>query len=233
MVLIIGQKLNNAITLSDIFYYMKVLSYPCTPNQALSEISTMYNAVLITEPNDLPDTADFVKRLRSIAPVPVFAIANEPKKCNCPYVFDKIFPYAILSGRLGDQMLTYLYSNNLPLFGQYTNVWMSFRCNLKKPTYYLKEIDITKTERMILCYLSHMKHEQQPAKNILKYAFPYNKKPSISCVLTHISKLNAKFRKIISRNIIGCNPGTGYYIITATNLRAKLRKKDKTSHIVY
>ena len=125
MVLIIGQKLIDAITLSDVFYYMKVLSYPCTPSQALSEISTMYNAVLITEPNDLPDTADFVKRIKSIAPVPVFAIANEPKKCKSPYVFDKIFPYAILSGRLADQMLMYLYDKNLPLFGQYTNVWMS------------------------------------------------------------------------------------------------------------
>ncbi len=232
MVLIISQKLKNAVSLSDIFYYMKVLSYPCTPSQALSEISTLYNAILIMEPNDLPDTADFVKKLRSIAPIPVFAIANEPKKCRCPYVFDKLFPYAILSGNLGMQMLAYLKENKYPLFGMYVYMGLDVRCGTRIPTYYLNDIDITKTERMILCYLAHANHEQQPPKNILKYAFPYNRKPSVSCVQTHISKINAKFRKMINKNIVGCNPGTGYYLYTPLNRTVKLRKKDKTSHIV-
>lgn len=232
MVLIISQKLKNAVSLSDIFYFMRVLSYPCTPSKALSEISTMYNAVLITEPNDLPDTADFVTKLRSIAPIPVFAIANEPKKCRSPYVFDKVFPYSILSGNLGRQMLKYLRDNNYPTFGHYLFMGLDVKCETVIPTYYFNELDITKTERMILSYLALANHEQQSPKQILKYAFPYNRKPSVSCVQTHISKINAKFKKIIYKNIVGCNPGTGYYLYTPLNRNIKPRKKDKTSHIV-
>ncbi len=232
MVLIISQKLKNAVSLSDIFYYMKVLSYPCTPSQSLNELSTLYRAILIYEPNDLPDTADFVQKLRSIAPVPVFAIANEPKKCRSPYVFDKIFPYAILSGNLGKQMLLYLYDRNLPLFGQYAYMGLDSRCNVKIATYYLKDLNVTKTERMILSFLAHTNHKQQSTKNILKYAFPYNRKPTVSCVQTHISKINAKATKVIYRKIIGCIPGAGYYIIVAGNKDMIPRKEDKTSHIV-
>ena len=233
MVLIISQKLKNAISLSDIFYYMKVLSYPCTPSQALNEISTLYRAILIYEPNDLPDTADFVKKLRSTAPIPVFAIANEPKKCRSPYVFDKVFPYAILSGNLGKQMLLYLYDKKLPRFGKYTYFGFDSRCESKVVTYYLKDLAVTKTERMILSFLAHAHHEQQSAKNIIKYAFPYNRKPGVSCIPTHVSKINAKSTKVIYRKMIGCNPGTGYYIITAVNKDVIPRKKDKTSHIVW
>ena len=212
MVLIISQKMKNATTLSDVFYYMNILSYPCTPSEALNEISTLYNAVLISEPNDLPDAADFVRKLRSLAPVPVFAIANEPKKCKCPHVFDKVFTNAILSGNLAAKMLRYLQKNNLPLFGDYFRVGLDVRCTEAVPKYFLNEMNLTKTERMILCYLVAVNPTEQHPSEILKYAYPHNKKPEINCIRTHITKINDKFQKQMQFRLVRCIPRVGYYL---------------------
>lgn len=232
MVLIVSQIKANAVAISHIFYYMRVLSYPCTPSTALSEISTLYRAVLIIEPNDLPDTADFVKKLRDRAPVPVFAIAKEPKKCKSPYIFDEVYRDAILSGNLFNLINKYLKAHEMPLIGIYRYAGLDVSCMKKIPTHYFRETVITTTERMILSYLVIAKDEQQDPKNIIKYAFRYGRNPDISCVRSHISSINKKFNKTGSLNIIGNNPGTGYYLLTAFNRDAKLRKKDKTSHIV-
>ena len=232
MVLIVSQNKSNAVAISHIFYYMRVLSYPCTPSTALSEISTLYRAVLVIEPNDLPDTADFVKRLRDKAPVPVFAVAKEPKKCKSPYAFDEVYRDAILSGNLYYLINKYLEEHGFPLIGIYRYAGLDVSCDKKIPTHYFRNTIITTTERMILSFLVIAKDEQQEPKNIIKYAFRHGRNPDISCVRSHISSINKKFNQSGSLNIIGNNPGTGYYILTAANRHVKLRKKDKTSHIV-
>ena len=233
MVLIIAQKHKDAVWLSHIFYYMKILSYPCTPSEALNEISALYNAVIINEPNDLPDTADFIMKLRALAPAPIFAIANEPKKCRCPYLFDKVFRNAILSGKLVTQIWKYQYANNMPMIGQYKFGGVDVCCNTQTPTFCVNYVELTKTERMIVAYLSVAHSEQQTPKDITKYAFPYGKNPSISCIRTHISNINKKFTESTGATIIACNPGTGYYMLAYFNRKVKPRKKDKTSHIVW
>lgn len=233
MVLIVSQTLKNAVAISHMFYYMNILSFPCTPSKALNEVSTLYNAVLIIEPNDLPDTADFVKKLKSQSPTPVFAVANEPKKCKSAHVFDKVFRNAILSGNLVKLMYDYLRKNNLPCIGDYKYAGINTICALKIPTYYFLDIELTKTERMILSYLIATNHEQQNAKAIIKYAFRYGRNPDISCVRSHISQINKKFINLTTRKIIGCNPGTGYYILTPMNRDIKTSKEDKFSHIVW
>ncbi len=232
MVLIVSQKKKDAVALSHIFYYMHILSFPCTPSTALNEISTLYNAVLIFEPNSLPDSAAFVKNLRDLAPVPVFAISSDPKSCNNDFLFDEVYRFAILSGNLVKLMHTYMWKNGMKLIGDYRYAGLNTACNLKKPTYYFNDVDLTPTERMILSYLIVTNHEQQDPKSITKYAFRHGRTPDISCVRSHISQINKKFIELTTRKIIGCNPGTGYYLITPVNRGVELRKKDKTSHIV-
>jgi hypothetical protein len=188
--------------------------------------------VLVIEPNDLPDTADFVKRLRDRAPIPVFAVAKEPKKCKSSYAFDEVYRDAILSGNIFDLINKYLKGHELPQIGIYRYAGLDVSCTKKIPTHYFRDTVITTTERMILSYLVIAKDEQQEPKNIIKYAFRYGRHPDISCVRSHISSINKKFKQTGSLDIIGNNPGTGYYLLTAFNRDAKLRKKDKTSHIV-
>lgn len=225
MVLIVSQKFKNAVTLCDVFYYMNIISYPCTPSKALNEISTIYHAVLISEPNDLPDAADFVRKLRSLAPVPIFAITNEPKLCNSPQSFDKVFTSAILSGNLAAQMMKYLKKNNLPLFGKYFYAGMDVRCTERIPKYFYNEMNLTKTERMIMCYLAAANYDGQPTANILKYAFPYNKKPSDNCVRTHISQINEKFIKLMQFRLIRLKPKVGYYLASPMDDRKETKQK--------
>lgn len=213
MVLIIGQKYKNATTLSDFFYYMNIVSFPCTPSVALGEISNLYHAVLIAEPNDLPDTADFVRKLRSQASVPIFAISTNPKDCRSPYVFDKIFSNSILSGNLAVQMLMYIRGKGLREFGNYIRRGLDIRFTQRTPAYLLKNLTLTKNERLILSYLIVARHEPQHPTKILKYAFPHNRKPSIGCVRSHIYKINRKFQEQTGRRIVASNPGVGYNVI--------------------
>ena len=213
MVLIVSQKLKVAVEWSDTFYYMNILSYPCTPSTALNEISTSYNAVLIIEPNELPDSADFVRRLRTQATVSVFAVTENPKECKSHHVFDKVFTSAILSGNLAAQMLIYIRSKGAREFGSYVHRGLDIRCTERTPAYFLKYIKLTKTERIILSYLIIARSDHQHPSKILKYAFKYNRKPGIDCVRAHISKINKKFEEQMNCKIIGSEPGVGYYII--------------------
>ena len=87
MVLIVSQCLKKAVEMSHTFYYMNILSYPCTPSKAKQEFSTLYNAVLVVEPDELPDTEDFVKKMRAQATAPIFAIAKDYKNCKHAHVF--------------------------------------------------------------------------------------------------------------------------------------------------
>ena len=233
MVLIVSQSLKDAVAVSHMFYYMKILSFPCIPSKALKEISTLYNAVIIIEPDNLPDSEDFVRKLRAQAPAPIFAVAQDPKNCKHAHVFDMVIRNAILSGNLVKLMYQHMRDNNLPYIGDYKYSGLNTSCTLKKPTYYFLDVDLTKTQRMILSYFVITNHEQQSIKNIAKYAFKYGKKPEASCIRSHISKINSAFEKLTTRKIIGCNPGTGYYILTPLNRDIITRKKDKTSHIVW
>lgn len=213
MVLIVSQKLKVAVEWSDAFYYMNILSYPCTPSAALNEISTSYNAVLIIEPNELPDAADFVRKLKNHTDVSVFAVSDNPKDCKSRHVFDKVFTSAILSGNLAAQMLTYVRKKGVREFGSYVRRGLDIRCTERTPAYFLKYIKLTKTERIILSYLIVARHEHQHPNKILKYAFRYNRKPSVGCVRAHIAKINKKFEEQMECKIIGSEPGVGYYII--------------------
>ena len=78
MILIINKSKKNARALSDMFYFMGVLSLGVTPKEALSEISPIYKAVIIENPDMLADKEDFVSRLRSYANIPIFAITMPP-----------------------------------------------------------------------------------------------------------------------------------------------------------
>ena len=62
MVLIISTSRKTAEVISDMFYYMGVISYAATPTEALSEFSGLYRAALLVNPEALPDHEDFVSK---------------------------------------------------------------------------------------------------------------------------------------------------------------------------
>ena len=126
-----------------------------------------------------------------------------------------------------------MFDNNLPLIGEYAYAGLMIQCYRRPPLYYFLDVNVTKTQRMILSYLVHARFEQQSLKNISKYAFKYGNKRGENSIRTHIAKINDFFVTLTTRKIVGCNPGTGYYIFSPTNREIETRKKDKFSHIVW
>ena len=221
MVLIIGTMKRKAQAISDIFYYMGVLSYAATPSEALSEISGLYSAVLVLNPENLPDAKNFVERLRSYdARVPVFAITDASFECYPSYVFDGSYPDSIYSSTLVEEIVRYQMKRNLPLTAHYRLAGIDASCDKERVTVFDKAIDFTKTETMILRYLISSYPIPQSAKEIIKYAFKPSRKPEITSIRTHVSVMNRKFREIKGKNLFINIQGKGYVVSTPEMLKS-------------
>ena len=174
MVLIISTSKRKAQIINEIFYYMGVLSYAATPTEALSEISGVYRAALVLDPQDLPDTVSFISKLKSYASlIPIFAISdsNDYQKD----VFDGNFKNSIYSSTLIEKIVEYQYNHKLPLSAHYRVAGIDASCDSERVTFFDKTIPFTKTEVMILRYLIASYSTPQDARSILKYAYKHSK----------------------------------------------------------
>lgn len=213
MILIINKPLKDARNLSDMFYYMGVLAYAATPSDALSEISGIYRAVIIMNPNTLADKRDYVARLRSYVSIPIFALSDTDSSED-KIIFDGV----MRRGAYASTILSFIdeYSDRLGITspGTYKLAGINASVNLYTPMYFNKALPFTKTETMILKTLIITYPRPLEAKEILKYAFKPSRTPELSNIRTHISVMNKKYREIIGRNIISLATGEGYRILT-------------------
>ena len=214
MVLIIDTSKRTAESISDIFYYMGILSKAATPKEALSEISPIYKAVLISNPDTFPDIEDYVDRLSSYAQLPLFSISDNPRSPLLGHLFDKNYHNSVYSSSLATDIMRIQSERSLSPIGTYRLAGIDASCDLAKVTALNDVIPFTKTEVMILRYLIASYPEAQSPKNILKYAFKQNRKPEITSIRTHISLMNKKFRGIRGKNLVISIPEKGYVIST-------------------
>ena len=213
MVLIISTSKRKAQIINEIFYYMGVLSYAATPTEALSEISRVYRAALVLDPQDLPDTVSFISKLKSYASlIPIFAISdsNDYQKD----VFDGNFKNSIYSSTLIEKIVEYQYNHKLPLSAHYRVAGIDASCDSERVTFFDKTIPFTKTEVMILRYLIVSYSTPQDARSILKYAYKHSKKPESASIRTHISVMNRKFRDSTGKHLFFSIEKEGYVIST-------------------
>lgn len=213
MVLIISTSKRKAQIINEIFYYMGVLSYAATPTEALSEISGVYRAALVLDPQDLPDTVSFISKLKSYASlIPIFAISdsNDYQKD----VFDGNFKNSIYSSTLIEKIVEYQYNHKLPLSAHYRVAGIDASCDSERVTFFDKTIPFTKTEVMILRYLIASYSTPQDARSILKYAYKHSKKPESASIRTHISVMNRKFRDSTGKHLFFSIEKEGYVIST-------------------
>ena len=213
MILIINKSKKDARGLADMFYFMGVLTAATTPHEALSEISTSYRAVLIMNPDTLADKEDFVRRLRSYADIPLFAITRHPDSID-ELLFDGIIKTTSYAAVAYRYIRDYTEEHNLRNPGSYKLAGINASVELYAPMYFNKGLPFTKTETMILRTLIKNYPNPTNSKDILKYAFRQTRLPDISNVRTHISVMNKKYRKITSRNVIALLAGKGYVILT-------------------
>lgn len=213
MILIINKSRREARGLSDMFYYMGILAYGATPTEALSEISPIYRAIIIMNPDSLPDKEDYVSRLRSYACIPVFAISTH-QDSNDAILFDGIIKKGMYSSNIYKYISEYSNLHGTKLAGNYQLAGINASCDLNVPAYFFKALPFTKTETMILRTLIRTYPQPTSAKEILKYAFRPAKAPDISNIRTHISIMNKKFREATGRNIITFEVSAGYRVLT-------------------
>ena len=78
MILILDRNKQNAEAVSEMLYYMGVLSCVSTPSDAVSKISNRYKAVIITHPEKTYITSEFIKTLKAYSiDTPIFALCED------------------------------------------------------------------------------------------------------------------------------------------------------------
>jgi len=209
MILIIDKSKRTRESVSEMFYYMGILSYPAAPMDALSEISTAYGAVLITSTDGIPDPRDYVARLRSYAPLPIFALSYEHSE-----LFDGCFNPDSYSSTVALGIARHLASIGRHVPGTYRLAGIVADADIATSTYFDKPLKFTKTETMILRYLISSYPRPATPTDVLKYAFKASRRPEVSSVRTHISVMNKKFSALAGKPLTLPATDSGYVIAT-------------------
>lgn len=211
MILVINESKKDAGSLSDMLYYMGVLSVSATPSGALNEISPVYRAVVIMNPETISDGEDYVKELRSYTASPIFAISNAIDS-NSKFIFDATFKPEVYAAKIYNLIADYTKKCGMKTPGIYKLPGIDASVNLQSANCFEKPILLTKTETMILRALIRNYPNPTSARNILKYAFRQAKLPELSNIRTHISIINKKFREHYGKNLIEFSLREGYRI---------------------
>ncbi len=215
MLLIISQSRRIARSVSETFHYMSILSYAATPHEALSEVSTMYRAVLIISPEGFPDINDYVTRIKSYnSDIPVFALTDGEPPSYYPDIFDGVFTKPHFTPALAQKIISYANENNHAKIGDYFLAGFDASSSTVGVNYFYTKVNFTKTEAMILRYLIRSYPVPQKAESIIKYAFKPMRAPEPASIRTHLSVMNKKLEACIGKRMITLEPGRGYYIAT-------------------
>lgn len=215
MLLIISNNKRIAKSIQETFHYMSILSYGATKHEAFSEISGIYRALLIVDPDSFPDINDYVNRIKSYnSKIPIFALSDSEEKTFYPDIFDKVFTRHSMTPLLASKIISYANQNNRAKIGDYRLAGIDASSNRVGVGYFDKNVGLTKTEAMILRYLIRSYPIPQNAEKIIKYAFKSSRAPEPASIRTHISVMNKKFETTFDKRLIVHAPEKGYLILT-------------------
>ncbi len=218
MVLFISRSKKTATTAASLFRKLQIVSYGATPTEALTEISPIYHAAVIMDPEELPDHKDFIKRLRAYErDIPIFALTDRPDLLPSPELFGVVESNGVGSADFACKIIEYLISHSKKPVGAYRLAGFESLCDRPYTSFYDIRMPFTKTEAMIIRYLICAHPTPSDAKTILKYAFPPSDKPEPSTVRTHVYSINKKFSSMFpSIDFIIHIPKEGYKIKLGT-----------------
>ena len=220
MILIVGKSTKKSRTIAELFNYMGVLSRTATPDQAIAEVSNRFRAILFTSVDNIHNHDDLIANLRRYSlGAPIFAMSESTDAASGksdPILskFDGIFYDNAYSSTVLCAIAEHQMKNRLPILGEYTISGIDASVFSEFATYYDNEIKFSKTELMILRYLIRSYPNPVKSADILKYAFNPSKMPDSSCVKTHVSIMNKKFKSAFGKNLATFIPGGGYIILT-------------------
>lgn len=212
MLLIISPTEKHGAAISEIFHFMGIVNRAITPSKAFSEVSGIYRAVLIINPEKFPDAYEFVRVIRRLSlGSSVFALTENASYSD---TFDYIFKENTFSSALYSKMNEFIKTRGAVPLGEYRLAGIDASVELDGVYYFGKQIKLTKTETMILRYLICAYPAHSDARDILLYSFRQGRLPEPSNVRTHISSINKKFRARFGKSIIASQEKAGYTILT-------------------
>ena len=215
MLLIIDQHKKNADSVCEMFYYMGILSCGVTPKNAISEYTPIYKAILVTNPDKLPFIDDFIEKLRSyVGLTPIFSLSVKSEIDKYRYLFTDCFEIGMYSSQLAQEIMMYALHNEIPPIGNYMLAGIDARCDRPTITYFGKDLELTKTQAMILRTLIATYPKELTATDILKYSYRQGRLPEPSSIRTHICVINKSFAKRYGRNLITYQADKGYTVLT-------------------
>lgn len=215
MLLVIDQHKKNADSVCEMLYYMGILSYGVTPREAISEYTPVYKAILITDPADIPLLEDFVKRLKSyVGNTPIFSLSNPYRAERYKHLFARSFESGTYSSDLAQSIISYALEYGLTPIGNYLLAGIDARCDRGSVAYLGNDLNLTKTQAMILRTLIASYPKELNASQILKYAYRQARLPEPSGIRTHICVINKAFASKYGRSLIAYVSDTGYTVLT-------------------
>ena len=215
MLLIISQNKSASRSIAETFYYMSILAHGANPHEGLSEISNLYRAVLILNPDAFPDIIDYVNRLKSYqSNIPIFALTDKPQPLVYSDIFEKCFMMPNFTPALAQKIISYANENNRARIGDYRLAGFDASNDVLGVSYFYDKVSFTKTEAMILRYLIRSYPNPSSPEDIIKYAFKASKSPEPSSIKTHISVMNNKLEAVTGKRMLGRITQSGYVILT-------------------
>ena len=219
MILIINKSKKEADSLAAAFRYMGIVAHGVTPERASSEISTLFRAILIVTPEQLPDEVEYVERLRSyLREIPIFAITDNQDALK--YNYEAYALRTATASHLYRLICDFCRTIDKATPGEYMLAGINASVDQGVVTYFSEPLPLTKTEGIILRFLIRAYPSPVASKMILKYTFSQAKSPEVSSIKTHVCSINSKFRGRLGRNLIVSTDG-GYVVMTPALARNK------------
>ena len=221
MILIIDKSKKNAKSISNMLFYMGILSRGISPSETFKELSPLYRAILVISPDSLPSAPLLINGIRLYdSKIPIFAAGDTDESYR--HIFSHTFQSWNSIVELISNILERIMLMGLPQPGDYRLMGIDLSCDLAETKYFTRsDLQFTRTEVMIIRLLFRAYPNPVRAENILKYSFKDTNPPEISNVRTQISVINKKFRSVTGRKLIEMEVRKGYKILTPEN-QAKL-----------
>lgn len=217
MILVIDNNKKLAQATAAALGFMGVLAHGTSPEESFSEISNLYNAVLLTDTGETHTTDELVQKLGTYTSAPIFSVQAASPSLN--HSFNKrITTYDIVKKIIDEGDTRGKYK-----VGEYCLGGLNASCCLGGVKFFFQDIPLTFTETMILRFLLHTYPEEQRAASILKYVFKESRRPEPSSVRTHVASINKKSLAAIGARMISSTLSHGYSINTPELTAAALR----------
>lgn len=222
MLLIADNKPPRGAALAELFHFMGVLAVSRRPIAALGDISPHLSALLLVEPDELPDTEDFIDRVKRLCrTVPVFALSKGQIKHAehfCEVFITERCDYSLLA-----RMRECCEALCLRPVGEYALAGMDVSFYEKGVRLRGESVPLTRTERMILRYLFSVYPSRVSTAQIVRSAFRPERTPDPACVRAHVCAINKKVHGLLGRPLIDSIRGQGYRVITPEVLEDRKR----------